>query len=182
MDVPRVEKCECADSYAFGSSELGLFDTIAQEHVNIAGTEIDLYQLNKKKTVRDALYDENITEGWDGPFRLKGWVEYPEVFPEVRSEGFRKTFPSSLWVARVDIERIGARAPYYGDVIHFWKTPFFDEQSVAYPHGKAKHGYYFTLTEVYDDGHLFDEASFVGFRATLARNTEFSPERRLTNT
>jgi len=173
----------CEDgTFTLTDKELFLFDLIAQEHTNIEGTEIDLYQMSRKRQVTDPLYDEVVLNAFDGPFRLKAWVEYPEVNVEIREEGFRKVLPSTLWVARIDIERVGARPPYYGDVAHFWKTPFFDQQSVSYDVGKTKRGYYFTLTDIYDDGHVFDQASFVGFKATLARNTEFTPERRLTNT
>jgi hypothetical protein len=158
---------------------LFLFDSVAQERNKIAGTEIDLYQMNAKKTVRDPLYDEVVTPVWAGPYRLKAWVEWPETMPEARTEGFRKTFPANMWVARVDVEKVGARPLSYGDIVHFWRTPFFDEHSVTYEHGASKHGYYFNLTEVVEDGHLFDTPSFVGFRSVLARNTEFTPERRL---
>jgi hypothetical protein len=179
--VPVAMGASQDGDFHLNANELFLFDVIAQEHINIAGTECDIYQQNKRRTTTDALYDENIVESWDGPYRLRAWVEYPQVTPEVRNEGFRKTFPSTLWVARVDIERVGARAPFFGDVVHFWKMPYFNETSTSYDAGRTPKGYYFTMTEVLDDGHLFDQPSFVGFKCTLARNTEFTPERRLHN-
>ena len=96
----------CEDgTFTLTDKELFLFDLIAQEHTNIEGTEIDLYQMCRKRQVTDPLYDEVVLNAFDGPFRLKAWVEYPEVNVEIREEGFRKVLPSTLWVARIDIEQ-----------------------------------------------------------------------------
>jgi len=167
--------------FHLGDQELFLFDCIASEVNHIAGTDVDFYYLNKGKSKKDALYDEMVKEAWDGPYRLRVWVEWPAPSPEPRQEGFREVWMSSLWVARVDLDAISVRAPYYGDVVGFWKIPYFDKVSNAYDVGKNPKGYFFTITEVADDGHLFDNPSFVGFKCQLARNTEFVPERRLTN-
>lgn len=165
-----------------GAQELFLFDCIASEVNKIAGTEVDIYLLNKGKSKRDPLYDEMVTEAWDGPFRLSVYVEWPDPLPEPRQEGFRKSWQSSVWIARVDLDRVKARAPYYGDILCFWKVPYFDHISNTYDVGKNPDGYFFTIISVEDDGHLFDNAAFVGFKCGIARNSEFVPERRLTNT
>jgi len=168
--------------FRLGDQERFLFDCVASEVNRIAGTEVDLYLLNKGKSKRDALYDEMLKESWDGPFRLNIYVEWPAPLPEPRQEGFRESWTSSIWIARVDLDRVKARSPYYGDVLHFWKMPYFDHASTTYDVGKNPKGYFFTITSVEDDGHLFDNAAFVGFKCSIARNSEFTPERRLTNT
>lgn len=170
-----------SEDWRLSDCELSLFDCIARESNSIAGTEVDLFQFSKKKSVRDPLYDETVKDIFDGPFRVRAWIEWPDPTPEVRSEGFRKTFPSSIWIARGDLEQAGARAPLYGDIAKFWDTPYFNETSTSYPVANNVKGYYFTMTEVRDDGHLFDNPSFVGFKCVLARNTEFAPERRVRN-
>lgn len=181
--VVTIPVAPCLDGdFHLGDSEIFLHDLIAVEMNHIAGTDVDFFQLNKKKSKRDPLYDEMLQEEFDGPFRVRTWVEWPAPTPEPRQEGFRQTWYNSLWVARADLEVAGARPPYYGDIVRFWKLPYFDKFSVPYDSGKTPKGYYFTITEISDDGHLFDTSSFVGFKCTLARNSEFTPERRITNT
>jgi hypothetical protein len=181
MVHPNPVQPMTSGDFHLSDCEIFLFDGIASEVTNIAGTEVDLFQFNKKKSTRDPLYDETIKDSFDGPFRLRAWVEWPDPTPETRAEGFRKTFPATMWLARVDLEVIGASAPSFGDIVRFWNTPYFNGTSTSYQVGSNVKGYYFTLTEVKDDGHLFDNPSFVGFKCTIARNTEFAPERRVHN-
>lgn len=167
--------------FHLGADELFLFDCVASEVNKIAGTEVDLYLLNRSKSKRDALYDEMNTEAWDGPFRLMIWVEWTGDDPELRAEGFRRTWISSCWIARVDLEKVAPRVPDNGDIVHFWPGKYYSAAANSYNVGKLPTGYFFTITDIDDDGHMFDEKEFVGFKCELARNTEFTPERRLTN-
>lgn len=163
-----------------GPRERELFDRVAQEQVKVAGTPVELYQFDRTAATRDPLYDEVILGVFAGPYQLSGWVQWPEVSTEVRAEGYRLAWPGELWLARADIEQLGARRPRDGDVVKFWDLPYFEESSVSYP-GATGAGYYFNITTVVDDGHLHDSPDFVGFKCTLQRNTEFTPERRLNN-
>lgn len=163
--------------------EHDLFDSIAQEHSQIAGTSIDLYLHNLEKSKRDPLYDEPVQRVFDGPFRIKGHVTFPDSAPEARMEGFHTTFSAEAWIARKELEDAGIKqVPGEGDVMSFWRTPFFDAGSVDNDPTVPFSGYFFDVVDVDEDGHLFDSPSFVGFKFTLKRRTEFTPERRITNT
>lgn len=174
-----VECYSCDSTLKLDGSELGLFDSIAEELVDIGGTEIDVYQRESKTSSRDSLYDEVITDGWKGPYRISAWVGYPESDPEVTQSGFKEVWPSEVWIARVALEAVGARHPIIGDIIGFWRVPFYKEIAKT---KDPKRGFYFGVTKVDDDGHLNDSSAFVGFKLAIKRDTTFSPERRLYNT
>jgi hypothetical protein len=162
-----------------GSGELHLFDSVAQEHTEMAGTEIDFYALDVEKSTRDPLYDEPVTRVWRGPFRMKAWVAWAESIPVVGESGFRFNFLSSCWIPRSSLEEKRAPAPFEGDVIRFWPSPFFDKLAVARRYATSKDGYFFDITNSDDDGHVFDQAEFVGFKCDLKRRSEFGAERRI---
>jgi hypothetical protein len=161
--------------------EHDLFDSIAQEHVNIAGTDIDFYSHNVAGSKRDALYDEPVERVYGGPFRVKGYVVWPDTTPDVRMEGWRTIVNAEAWIARKEIEDKRCPAPSETDVLRFWNTPFFNDWAVD-GEDVPNAGYYFDILNVNDDGHLFDSPQFVGFKMILKRRTEFTPERRITNT
>lgn len=161
--------------------EHDLFDSIAQEHVNIAGTDIDFYSHNVKGSTRDALYDEPVERVYGGPFRVKGYVVWPDTTPDVRMEGWRTVVNAEAWIARKEIEDKRCPAPSETDVLRIWNTPFFNNWAVD-GEDEPNAGYYFDILNVNDDGHLFDSPQFVGFKMILKRRTEFTPERRITNT
>lgn len=161
--------------------EHDLFDSIAQEHVNIAGTDIDYYSHNVKGSTRDALYDEPVERVFGGPFRVKGYIVWPDTTPDVRMEGWRTIVNAEAWIARKEIEDKRCPAPSETDVLRIWNTPFFNDWAVD-GEDVPNAGYYFDVLNVNDDGHLFDSPQFVGFKMILKRRTEFTPERRITNT
>lgn len=98
-------------------------------------------------------------------------------------EGGRTTFGAEVWIARKSIEDIRAPQPNESDVLRIWNTPFFNEWAVDNaPSGQPNTGYFFDIIDVDDDGHLFDSPTFVGFKLSIKRRTEFTPERRITNT
>lgn len=162
----------------FDGAEICFFDSIIQEHVNIAGTEISFYHQDMAKVVRDPLYDEPISRAWKGPWKLKAYAEYIAATPEMREEGFRVTWNGTMFIPRKNLEDIGAPAPIEGDVIHYWSNKFFKEHASG---GKGDPGadYYFDVINIDDDQHIFDDANFTGFKLILARRTEFAAERRL---
>jgi hypothetical protein len=171
---PTLQMPEC---------EHDLFDSIAQEHVRILGTDVDYWSHEIEKAKRDPLYDEPVKRVFKGPFRIKGYVSWPDSVPEARMEGLRSTFNAEAWIARKELEDAGVKAPpSESDVLRIWKTPFFDQNSVNLDSKLTGGGYYFDIIDVDDDGHLFDSSTFVGFKLTLKRRTEFTPERRITNT
>lgn len=162
--------------------EHDLFDSIAQEHTGIAGTDIEYYSHEVTKATRDPLYDEPLKRVYSGPFRVKGYVAWPDTTPEVRMEGWRTVVNAEAWISRKEIEEKGCPAPSETDVLRLWKIPFFDKEWAVDGDNVPGSGYFFDVLNVNDDGHLFDSAQFVGFRLTLKRRSEFTPERRITNT
>lgn len=163
-----------------GDEERFLFDLWAQEHTHILGTTIEFWSLDIPNSKRDPVYDEPIERKWLGPFKMKGWLEWPPGTPEAREEGFRTTYQASIWLARKEFEDANSPTPNEGDVIRVWNTPFYQDFSVDQENVPGR-GYYFDVTNVDDDGHVFDQSTFVGFRCDIQRRTEFTPERRLTN-
>lgn len=162
--------------------EHDLFDSIAQEHTKIAGTDIDYYSHNVSGGKRDALYDEPTERSFLGPFRMKGYVVWPDSTPDATEKGWRTVFPAEAWISRKEIEDQHCPAPSETDVIRFWNVPYFNEWAVDGQTAAPNHGYYFDVLNVNDDGHLFDSPQFVGFKLLIKRRTEFTPERRITNT
>lgn len=162
--------------------EHDLFNSIAQEHSGIAGTEIDFFSHNIGKATRDPLYDEPLKRVYEGPFRVKGYIAWPDTTPEVRMEGWRTVVNAEAWIARKEIEDQHCPVPSETDVLRIWKIPFFDKEWSVDSDNVPNSGYFFDVLNVNDDGHLFDSAQFVGFRLTLKRRSEFTPERRITNT
>lgn len=172
-------------------AEHALFDSVAQEHVHIVGTEIDYFSHQVPLSVRDPLYDEPIDRAYSGPFKIKIYITWPETAFEVDEKGWRALTSAEAWIPRKEVEDKNCPAPTPTDVMRVWNTPFFNEWSVA---GLAKAGipvpnttvpnagYFFDILSVVDDGHLFDSPQFVGFKLEIKRRTEFTPERRVTNT
>lgn len=178
-EIP-IPAAPLVEEFRLGDEERFLFDLWAQEHTQILGTPIDFWSLNTARTKRDALYDEPIERKWDGPFRITGFLTWPDSTPEAREEGFRTTWSGSIWVARKELEDKKAPSPNEGDVIRVWNTPFHQDFGVDGEDVPGR-GYYFDLTNVNEDSHLFDRSTFVGFSSTISRRTEFTPERRLMN-
>jgi len=172
--APLVNEFNLQDEERF------LFDLWAVEHTHIAGTEIEYWSLNVPRSIRDPLYDEPVERKWDGPFKMKGWLEWPNGTPEAREEGFRTTYTGSIWLARKEFEEANCPTPNEGDVIRVWNTPFYQDFGVDGEDVPGR-GYYFNIVNVNDDGHVFDQSTFVGFRCDIGRATEFTPERRLMN-
>ena len=168
------------NEFTLGDEERFLFDLWAQEHTHILGTAIEFWSLDVKGSKRDALYDEPVKRVWDGPFKMKGYIEYPPGEPEAREEGFRNTWRATCWISRKDFEDTNCPAPNEGDSIRIWNVPFFQAAGVDNEDVPGR-GYFFDVTNVDEDGHLWDQSTFVGFRMEIKRNTEFTPERRIDN-
>jgi hypothetical protein len=174
--APMTEVDFRFSSGAYG--EKTLFDAIASEHVRLIGTEIEYYSLDRTGTNVDPLYGETVEPKWLGPFRMVGHMEWPDSLPEMREEGFRQSIIVGCWISRLEFENAHAAFPREGDVLRVWKIPFFnDTDGGGITPGSQ---YAFTVADVDDDGHLFDNPDFVGFRLDLRRNSEFAPERRVT--
>ena len=158
--------------------ESGLFDCIAQEHVSISGTEIELFHLSIDDSSRDPLYDEAIERVFQGSYVMKVYLEYPEANSEANEWGLHKDWDAEVWIPRAEIERVNAPVPVEDDVVRVWNTPFFKKFSVI-DQDIPDSGYFFSITKVVEDGHIFDRSSFVGFKCTLKRSTEYTAERRM---
>lgn len=179
LEPPRVvqpsDPSVSTPSFRLDASERFLYDLVAQEIIGACGTECDVYQRSRTKSKVDPLYGEPISNFFDGPYTLLGHIEWPEGVPEVSEEGERLLWPSGLWVPRKSLEDIGAKAMNEGDIVRFWKLPYFDNEAtngVPSPTG----GFFFDVIKVNDDGHLHDSAAFVGFRCDLKRRSNSPPE------
>lgn len=159
--------------FDLNDAERYLFDSFAQEHLGIIGTEVEFWSQRVSKSKRDALYDEPVERVWNGPFKLTGLFQYVDTTSDAREEGLREIGPTEIWIARREFEEKNAPPPDTGDVIRVWNLPIFKFIG-------QEQGFYFDVTGTSEDGHLFDQASFVGWKLTLNRRTEFTPERRLT--
>ena len=182
-DYYDAEPIECppdVDYFHLSDLERQLYDSFAQEGVDTYGTKMEWYTQEISKAVRDPLYDEPTTRSWAGPYILNGFVTWPSRQPNLEGDGlYNSTFIGTVWLPRKSFEDIGAKLPYEGDVVRVWNVPFFADYGSDRSTKDKKRGYYFDVTKVEADGHLYDEAGFVGFRADIKRRTDFTPERRV---
>ena len=166
--------------FSLQDTEHFLFNFWAQEQVQIAGTVCEFFSQKVEKSTRDPLYDEPAKRVWSKAYRLKAWVSWASSSPVVGQEGFRLAFQTQAWIPLLELERVGAPAPFEGDVLRFWgDQPFFDETAAAGAKNIPKAGYYFDIVNADNDGHINDSPSFVGFRLDMKRRSEFGAERRI---
>lgn len=158
-------------------AELRLYDSLATEQVRQDGSLAHYYSLQVGKSKISPLYRETVERVFDGPFALSVYIEWPKNEPVVKEDGLTTTWNTRLWVPRAEIERVRCPTPTEGDVLQVWRTPFFFDWSERGLDEKG--GYYFEVTSLQDDGHLFDQPGFVGFELSVARRTQFTPERRI---
>lgn len=180
FEVKGCDPCdvEPAGEFSLDGSEQALFDSYAQEHVKFASTPIDFYSQDVDGSARDPLYDEPIERLWHGPFKLHGYVEFPNLAAEAREEGLKKDWDGIIWISRLEFEESRAPYPKEGDAVRYWKIPFFDADATLHEQVPGG-GWYYDVVLTDDDGHLFDNPQFVGFKLTVKRATEFTPERRI---
>lgn len=153
--------------------EAKFFDKIAAELNELAGTEVNLYAMNAKTGKVDPLYGEHTERVPNGPYRVMAVVEWPQVSIRPGEPGFGLEFDSIAYIARSALETAGAPYPSAGDILEMWRTPFHD----AYSRGK---GMFFDILKSENDGHVNDTPTFVQFKLTLKRRTQFGAERRIT--
>jgi hypothetical protein len=153
-------------------SEREFFDCIASELNELAGEEINFYGQNIKKSTIDPLYGEPVERKIEGPFRVWAWVRWPQISPESGEHGFGFEMDGECVIARAHLDKIGAPYPFEGDIIEMWRTPYHDADSL----GK---GLFFDIVRVANDGHIHDTPTFVQFRLTLKRRTQFGAERKI---
>lgn len=179
IQLPRNLQVRCEGEMRQNDNELWLFDSFAQEHTNIGGTDVDIYIPNLKKSRRDPLYNEPTVPVFDGPFRVRVYATDIEYTPEASERGFRQIFTASLWLPRKTVEDAKIMPPpREGSVVLIWKTPYFDRFSEPEPFIPGL-GFYFDVLKADVDGHPFDNSGFVGFKMDVKRRTSFNPERRL---
>jgi hypothetical protein len=172
--------CMPCGEFKLDARESYMFDLIAQENTNAVAVELLLYPLSRKKSTIDPLYGEAVAFAFDGPFRVLGYVEKPTVSTEVREGGFRQTFPSTITIPRLNLEEVGAPIPRESDVVGFWEIRYWIRDGVT---NKASDiaRYFFNVTDVEEDGFVFDGPHFTQLKLSLTRNSEFVPERRVAN-
>lgn len=175
--TPPTGKAE----FVLDGSERFLFDMVAEEATAIPGTFIEYFALDKAESVKDPLYSEAEERSFRGPFKLKAHVTYPEGGLLAQADGLIERWDCTAWIARKSFEDAKCPVPHPGDVIRIWNTPFFNKEAVR-EEEVPDAGFFFNVQAVHNDGHLFDTPEFVGFKITLRRRTDFTPERRITNT
>lgn len=159
--------------------ERGLYDTYSREQsAIIAGGEADLYVRDRGRSLKDPLYGEPTRAVWVGPYRLKVYLQNPIPMPMTVPQGFRNEWNGEIWVPRTEIELKGVRPPDNGDVLQMWKIPFYDALAVDYANS-PKAGFYFDVESVHADAIAAMAPIFLGFKLTLKRRSEFTPERRV---
>ena len=159
-------------------NEQWLLSMYAQQQIQILGADVDFYSQCIEQSTRDPVYDEPTERVFRGPFKVRAWVSWASSSPVVGEDGIRVAFKTQCWIPRLELERVGAPAPFEGDIIRFWDTPFFNSASTA-GSGDTNSGYFFDITNADNDGHINDSPSFTGFKLDLARSTEFGAERRI---
>lgn len=185
LEVPGTNGGRIVKPYdGFDLDDLGherrFFECLASEHLNILGTKLGLWVLDLSTSEVDPLYNEPTKRVYDGPYVIKAWVEYPPTTPEANEVGFSMDRAQSAWVPRFSLEEVGLpQPPKPGDIVQFWDTAYYNNGSVLEPQPPENSGMFFELTDVDEDGLLFDSSSFVGWTLALRRNTKFVPERKL---
>jgi hypothetical protein len=177
--LPDVQCMPCGE-FKLDANESYMFDLITQEHTGAVAVDIMLYPLSRKKSTIDPLYGEAVEWVWDGPYRIEGFVEKPQVSLEVREQGLKVAFPTTIWIPRLNLEQAGAKPPRESDVLGFWNIPYWIDQATT---NKASDipQHFFNVTLVEEDGFVFDGPYFTQYKLTVNRNTEFVPERRIEN-
>jgi hypothetical protein len=180
------------ESFGLTDSERALFDCVVSEQTNIAGTEILYYQLSldtqmnnangEPVSIRDPLYDEPVKRVYLGPYRIKAYMSYPEIGPQLGVEGFNSTADATAFIPRATLEAAGMPYPSESDILGAWNNYPYWNSSVASAGFKVPNAmFYFAVTDVREEGQLFDTGSFMGFTLTLRRTTQQAPENKIDN-
>lgn len=158
--------------------EKTLFDVFANENTRLGGTVLDYYQLDLKATQVDPLYNESVNKVWRGPYKLSGYLQYPSHTTNMKEQGLRTEWKLECWISRKEFEDAGIRYPDRMDIVRAWDVPYFNDLSVNFD-DTEKAGLFFSTVNVEDDGHLFDNPDFVGFKMQLRLNSEFNGIRHI---
>jgi hypothetical protein len=154
----------------------------AQEQVTAEGTTVDYWAQDLEGSTLDPLYNEPSERLWDGPYRMKVYVEFPAQSFEVREEGNSISWEATMWIPRRTVEDAEmAQEPKEGDVVRIWQIPHFDSFAQGMEDDIPHAGYYFDVIGVMEDGHVFDNPEFTGYLCNIKRRTVFTPERRVFN-
>lgn len=168
------------ESFSLTASEVGLFDCLASEHIDIIGTPIWYYSLSLNNSTRDPLYDEP-TERKYLPYLVKGFITLPEGPKMVGLEGYNASWDATAYISRRSIEQAGAPPPGEADILRFWDVPYFNKDASIDGFPIPDAGFYFSIISGGEDGHLFDTPTFTVFTANLRRVSTQTAERRLRN-
>lgn len=161
---------DCADEGAF-------FDSVAREPARLSGIKVSFYSLDRAQH-RDPLYGEPTLHGkwsFDGPYDLMAAVEYmgDSVQPEASESGIKFQADAILWIARAELENVGAPDPKEGDVVSFWGDSEYD--------GFAEPSYmsHWDVVKATADGYIISTPKFTMWKLELRRRSEFDASRRV---
>lgn len=158
------------------NSERVLWDSIAQEPAVLSGVTIRLWSLRRAMN-RHPLYGEpanpenNGEWSFGGPWEMNASIEFEEsenVDHEATSEGSQKTGEATMFIARKELEDIGAPRPKMGDVISMWgELPFSSQYK------------YWDVISADEAGHIMSTNAFVQYKLKLKHRTKFEPGRKV---
>jgi hypothetical protein len=163
--------------------ELPFWDAVAQESVRLSGTSVRLYQVRRAKN-RHPLYQEPTSEGGDfeyaGPWEVDAgleWNQETDINTDGSIEGQQQESDAILWIARKDLEDIGAPDPKQGDVVELWNIEDFDYK----PFGRRKFRHW-DVKKAAQSGNIFTSEVFVMWRLEMVHKTRFDAARRIEET
>lgn len=158
-------------------SELPLWDSIAQEPAKLSGTPVRIYSVRRARNLHP-LYREPSAGGneWEfqGPWEFMAAIEFnqgQDIDSEAGAEGLQKVLSSVMWIARKELEDVGAPIPKIGDVIHFWdQKPFGSDFQ------------FWDVVKANPDGNMVSSEVYTMYRLELKVRTRFEPVRKVENT
>jgi len=149
----------------FCDADRCLFDSVAQEVNELAGTTGYIFQLEQDESVRDPLYDEpsdmaykRNSEGVEG-IECPMLVKDPERSPTSGEEGFRLQKNTRVYVAVKDLTNRDLRRPRVGDIFKIWNQ------------------YYDVTDSSVGDAYVSDSGEIpVVYEVNVVRRTQSPPE------
>lgn len=133
---------------------------IAREIINLSGTTIRHYSMQRSNMVIDPIYNEPVQGDWDYTvYEYRAYFEKGELSIEAEESGVVNVYDARSIVAKQEILDKQGQAPKIGDKIEVY-------------------GIFYDVVQVGKQGYINDTSEFVQYELLLKRNDTFKPERR----
>lgn len=159
------------------NSEVGLWDSIAQEPARLSGTPVRLHSVRRAKNLHP-LYREPSADGheWEfsGPWEVMAAMDFnmgQDIDSEASEHGLQKIYSAVMYISRKELEDVGAPVPKIGDVIDFWDRAPFGADYV-----------YWDVVKANPDGNMFTSEVYTMYRLELKVRSRFEPGRKVLGT